>query len=290
MAAVAELALMEHGGESDDATSSTDAGEASQSRSFGRAVALVVSASLGLAAMAGFATMRHGHVAQSSGHRAQLWETVFPFQSVADDTNHEFMDTVAGLPGIPYSQAELENLRHPPKEEHKPDATTPQFTTLPPIPTTDPDVERAVTNSNDCFYGEEYFAGVCYKNCSVLTAGRYPIRSSPNTCCSAEPCIFPSHLSFSGPFICTGYAVDSKGGCPRKPGHCGKDEEMYEGMCYKPCTVLTAAAYPHRVGPMTCCKFEPPCFSFANLKSEGFAPCTGYDVGGEGHDCAHEPH
>ncbi|OLP84811.1 hypothetical protein AK812_SmicGene34284 [Symbiodinium microadriaticum] len=186
--------------------------------------------------------------------------------------------------------AALQELRHPTSQD-----SSKETTVSPPVPVI---AERAQLNSNDCFNEEEFFAGACYKNCSALTNGQYPIRSSPNTCCSAEPCIFPSHISFMGPFVCTGYAVDSRGSCPRRPGKCNSDEEMYQGVCFKPCAVLTQQEFPHRTGPMTCCKYEPPCFSFANLRSEvvkqrmqlgvyrnagrGIGPCSGYDVGGEG--------
>ncbi|CAJ1355529.1 unnamed protein product, partial [Effrenium voratum] len=152
-----------------------------------------------------------------------------------------------------------------------------------------PTQQRVELDNNDCFKGEEYFAGACYKNCSVLTAGQFPIRSSPNTCCSKEPCIFPSHISFEGPFVCTGYAVDNEGQCPRQPGKCNSDEEIFEGMCYAPCATLTENQYAYRVGPLSCCKYESPCFNLFNIKSEGIGPCSGYNVGGTGHDCAHKP-
>lgn len=278
MAAVAHPLVEQESGQLSDSESD---GEGPQLRALRRAVAVVLSFSLCVAGIAGLVAFRpRASGAANLRHRTQLWETA-DFSPVSDDTNTEFMDTVGGLPGIPYSEAALQELRHPTSQD-----SSKETTVSPPVPVI---AERAQLNSNDCFEEEEFFAGACYKNCSALTNGQYPIRSSPNTCCSAEPCIFPSHISFMGPFVCTGYAVDSRGSCPRRPGKCNSDEEMYQGVCFKPCAVLTQQEFPHRTGPMTCCKYEPPCFSFANLRSEGIGPCSGYDVGGEGHDCSHEP-
>jgi len=276
----ADLALVEYGERSDD-SSNDESGEAP--RTMRRVAMAAISVSVGMAVLALAGVAFHKSDVSSSvgtGQESRLWS----MQPSDDDTGREFMDSVAGLPGIPYSSEQLQSLRHPPKAsslQQNGSATTP-----PPVPTIP---ERATVNSNDCFKGEEYFAGACYKNCSALTAGQYPIRSAPNTCCSAEPCIFPSHLSFQGMFVCMGYAVDNKGGCPRKPGHCNSDEEIFEGMCYSPCASLTENSHPFRAGPSTCCKYEPPCFNFANLKSEGIGECSGYNIGGSGHDCAHEP-
>eukprot|EP00434_Breviolum_minutum_P025607 symbB.v1.2.022625.t1/scaffold2014.1/size92328/4 len=211
----------------------------------------------------------------------ELYVSPYDVAASADDTNLEFMDVVAGLPGIPFTPQQLERKRL----EWKSPATTPKPGE---IPTPPPMQKRATLDSNDCFKGEEFFAGACYANCSNLTRGQFPIRSSPNTCCKEEPCIFPSLLSFSGYFVCMGYAVDSTGACPRQPGKCHSDEEMFEGKCYRPCASMTENLYPYRVGPMSCCKYQPPCFNIFNIKSEGIGPCSGYDVGGSGQNCSHD--
>eukprot|EP00913_Durusdinium_trenchii_P008511 g7992.t1 len=172
-------------------------------RSWRRAITVLT---LGCAAalLLGTIGLRHRHVGFLQGLRRNVdlapafisLQSVFAVDASSDDSSMEFMDAVAGLSGIPYTPAQLQTKR-----------------------------DEATLNSNDCLRGEEYFAGACYANCSNLTAGQFPIRSSPNTCCKREPCIFPSLLSFSGYFVCMGYGVDSRGACPRQPGKCNSDEE-----------------------------------------------------------------
>lgn len=236
--------------------------------------------SLGLAALLGIQRLQPSAAEPESVE--ELFVSPYNVEASTDDTNLEFMDVVGGLPGVPYTPEQLEQK----KIDWKSPPTTPKPGETPTPP---PTQSRAEVDSNDCYKGEEFFAGACYENCSMLTAGQFPIRSSPNTCCKEEPCIFPSLLSFSGYFVCMGYAVDSKGGCPRQPGKCNSDEEIFQGKCYKPCASLTQNTFPYRVGPMSCCKFESPCFNVFNIKSEGIGPCSGYDVGGSGHNCSHDP-
>ncbi|CAK9080480.1 unnamed protein product [Durusdinium trenchii] len=258
-------------------------------RSWRRAITVLT---LGCAAalLLGTIGLRHRHVGFLQGLRRNVdlapafisLQSVFAVDASSDDSSMEFMDAVAGLSGIPYTPAQLQTKR----DEWR----NPTVTELPSVNVTPPPTQqRATLNSNDCLRGEEYFAGACYANCSNLTAGQFPIRSSPNTCCKREPCIFPSLLSFSGYFVCMGYGVDSRGACPRQPGKCNSDEELFEGQCYRQCGTLTQNEYPYRTGPLSCCKFEPPCFNLFNIKSEGIGPCSGYNVGGISHDCAHDP-
>jgi len=209
---------------------------------------------------------------------------------VATPTEQQFADLVDGLPGMP--------LLTP--ATSAPQSTTAYAVTVAPsaiaegtgesyyITTTPP--PNPTVDSNDCHDGEQYFAGNCYQNCSILTNGAFPIRSSPNTCCKKEPCIYPSDIDFSGPFICQGYAVDKYGNCPRAAGTCDSNEELYEGTCFKQCATLTQDEFPYRTGPSSCCKVEPPCWNMLNIKTLG-GQCSGYNVGGgaPGHECGHDP-
>jgi len=69
-----------------------------------------------------------------------------------------------------------------------------------------------------CDPNEEGLLGLCYKKCSILTKGEYPIREASNTCCSQHPCTNFFHLKTSG-LGCNGFGVG--GGaegheCPHK--------------------------------------------------------------------------
>eukprot|EP00930_Biecheleria_cincta_P038632 TRINITY_DN2653_c0_g1_i1.p1 TRINITY_DN2653_c0_g1~~TRINITY_DN2653_c0_g1_i1.p1 ORF type:complete len:287 (-),score=36.55 TRINITY_DN2653_c0_g1_i1:45-836(-) len=229
------------------------------------AVAIAGAALLGLAAVLGFrgggSKLRAGGSQQAAGGAVQLY-------SPQESGNTEFKHSIDGLPGFP--------LLFP---------TTPKPGT--------PHKERAVVNSLDCQPSEEFFAGACYQNCSVLTQGRFPIRSSPNHCCRKEPCLFPSDLDFEGPFVCQGYAVDYKGDCPRSPGKCAPDEEMFGGMCFKTCNSLTNGGYPYRISSTGCCRKDPPCWNFwSDVKVDmGIGDCSGFSVGGSSssHGCPTKP-
>lgn len=43
-----------------------------------------------------------------------------------------------------------------------------------------------------CDSAEDYFSGLCYAKCGILTAGEYSIRSGACSCCSSWPCRDPS--------------------------------------------------------------------------------------------------
>merc|ERR1719413_316949 len=59
-------------------------------------------------------------------------------------------------------------------------------------------------DGNPCPEGEEVHAGLCYKTCSSIADGDYPIRSSAFTCCKEEPCSF-FNSKYSNPlYFCSG--------------------------------------------------------------------------------------
>jgi hypothetical protein len=139
-------------------------------------------------------------------------------------------------------------------------------------------------DGNVCEHNEERYGGLCYRTCNLLTHGSNPIRTSPWTCCSEHPCGLSNQLGNIGhQVLCNGYDVAGDGGCPHRPGACLKDEELLLGVCYKQCGILTHGEYPHRVGPLTCCKDSGlSCLDFRKDKTR-----AAFAVGGGGGD--HDP-
>lgn len=159
----------------------------------------------------------------------------------------------------------------------------------PPAPTSIHDV---ATPGMKCRKNEELFLGVCYKNCTLLTGGMYPIRFAPNGCCKDYPCMTPSEVDMQGFAPGTGYIVSAEGDghYPHSPGECGGNEESHLGLCYKKCSLLTNNEYTHRVAANTCCK-QSPCWNPFNLDTQG-QYCEGYGVGGgmsNDDKCPHKP-
>ena len=144
---------------------------------------------------------------------------------------------------------------------------------------------ESLSDGNKCADDEEEFpasAGSCYKKCSDLTAGYFPIRTSPFSCCESEPCGFGNskiHLNF-----CSGFDVagDHEGlGCPNFEGACLTDEEMFGGICYKKCSLFPGTqAYDHRVAPNLCCSTR----GFRCLLPKYLKFSAGFAVGGGAHD------
>mmetsp|Transcript_100949 Transcript_100949/g.254367 ORF Transcript_100949/g.254367 Transcript_100949/m.254367 type:complete len:518 (+) Transcript_100949:64-1617(+) len=125
-------------------------------------------------------------------------------------------------------------------------------------------------DGNVCDTREELFGGLCYKTCALLTEGQATIRTSSWTCCKGHPCTpFNEMGSMGSAPLCKGYDVSGDGSCPHKPGACLVDEELYLGVCYKKCGLLTEGAFPNRVGPATCCKTKGlGCLNFQNDKTD----------------------
>lgn len=114
-------------------------------------------------------------------------------------------------------------------------------------------------DGNVCADDEEEFpthSRTCYKQCALLTGGAYIIRTSPFSCCARRPCsLFNSktHLGMCSGFDIAGDAEGSR--CPNGVGACLNDEELFNGLCYKKCSLFVDSGkkYFHRVGPETCC-------------------------------------
>uniref|UniRef100_A0A7S2NFE8 Uncharacterized protein n=1 Tax=Alexandrium andersonii TaxID=327968 RepID=A0A7S2NFE8_9DINO len=165
-------------------------------------------------------------------------------------------------------------------------STTPALSTPPPLapvvaaasvplpPTAPPPpAGQDLHDGNLCTRDEELFGGLCYRKCSLLTGGKDAIRTSPWTCCESHPCTVNQKLSIHAKVACTGFAVSGDGSCPHRPGACLEDEELFLGVCYKKCALLTEKEYPYRVAPATCCEDNGlNCLDFRNsYTSEEFA-------------------
>lgn len=130
--------------------------------------------------------------------------------------------------------------------------------------------------ANACFETEELFEHLCYRRCSLLTNGTFPLRTTAWSCCNAEDikdCFVNNQDRDLG--LCSGYDVGGDGqSCPHAPGKCLDDEELFLGQCYAKCSVLTHGAKPFRTSPISCCetKFALSCFSPSQVSvSPGFA-------------------
>jgi len=161
-------------------------------------------------------------------------------------------------------------------------------------------------DGNVCDTEEELWGGLCYRRCALLTGGQRPIRKGPWTCCNHQPCnnikqvaektlVDPvaaakmclGHCdgSFGSSVICNGYDISGDGSCPHKPGACLTDEELYLGICYKKCTLLTNGTHPYRSAPATCCseKSELRC-----MKAGASITDAAFNTGGGAGDSAHD--
>mmetsp|Transcript_50281 Transcript_50281/g.106859 ORF Transcript_50281/g.106859 Transcript_50281/m.106859 type:complete len:298 (+) Transcript_50281:80-973(+) len=118
-------------------------------------------------------------------------------------------------------------------------------------------------DSNVCSDDEEETGGLCYAKCASLTNGVYPYRKSGWECCKKETCnaLFGMFTCCkTSPGMCSGFSVaggrEGTKACPHGPGACLSNEELYGGLCYMKCSVLTGDIYPHRVGASACCKTQ----------------------------------
>jgi len=125
-------------------------------------------------------------------------------------------------------------------------------------------------DGNPCYDDEEQHAGLCYKQCSLLTLGTHPYRTSAFACCSRPPCQWDQTAYKMS--ICGGFDVSGDMGngiCPHSPGACLANEELLNGLCYKRCSILTVGEYMFRTGPSSCCKFRSEITCTAGAKGPG---------------------
>mmetsp|Transcript_33669 Transcript_33669/g.85707 ORF Transcript_33669/g.85707 Transcript_33669/m.85707 type:complete len:471 (+) Transcript_33669:64-1476(+) len=136
-----------------------------------------------------------------------------------------------------------------------------------------------------CEKDEELYAGLCYKRCTIMTNGQYPIRTSTWTCCSNQPCGFSNQKGSVGTaLVCDGFGIGGSGAvspygnvsCPSKPKACNSTQDEIFGVCYASCSSLTNGTFPHRLTSMTCCTGDSirGCLSFETTETS-----TAFDVG-----------
>lgn len=137
-------------------------------------------------------------------------------------------------------------------------------------------------NKNDgnvCGDDEEDFENACYKKCSLLTGGKAPHRTSPWSCCPSQGCSLSEEMVHVS--MCSGYDVagdaEGKNKCPHTEGVCLRDEELFLGMCYKQCSLLTNGKYVHRKTALTCCDSKKLLYCINPLHTD---TSKDYSVGG----------
>lgn len=157
------------------------------------------------------------------------------------------------------------------------------------------------TLASGCCAGEEEYLGYCYETCDSLTNGTYPFRSASHTCCNYGDtsdgltaifnpvlCINPQNtltdfskfgLSIDGEaFVPVCGVEDSDCGCPiTNSDGCCPDEELFLGLCYKQCALLTDGTHPTRCWPWSCAVEGGSCFNPDDMLTDGFI-ASGYSV------------
>jgi len=90
-------------------------------------------------------------------------------------------------------------------------------------------------------------------------------------------------LGFDGNPSASGSGSSSSTGSVADGEQCCSFEELYAGMCYKKCSLLTNGTHPNRVSPTSCCKSSSVyCMLPSNVRMSGFLPGTGFNVNDEG--------
>eukprot|EP00931_Biecheleriopsis_adriatica_P093926 TRINITY_DN67643_c0_g1_i1.p1 TRINITY_DN67643_c0_g1~~TRINITY_DN67643_c0_g1_i1.p1 ORF type:complete len:469 (-),score=49.80 TRINITY_DN67643_c0_g1_i1:99-1505(-) len=178
-----------------------------------------------------------------------------------------------------------------------------------------------------CLTDEELFLGKCYKKCALLTKGEFPSRVAPASCCksSGMGCLDIRQDKTSSSFAVGGGQGDQDiatpgevhdplpqmtenggtavlntqaptvasgtGGYWGSEARCEYDEELYAGLCYTKCSLLTQGGYPIRTSSWTCCANHPCGLKNQKGSLGSTVACDGFDVsGGIGSSsCPHKP-
>lgn len=134
---------------------------------------------------------------------------------------------------------------------------------------------------------EESFNGLCYKKCSVLTGGKFPVRVNPTECCGGGTleCLsgkgnVSGNAEFGAGVHAPGEEKSEMTARSRMSMLCLPNEEEYLGNCYQKCSQLSEGKANKRVSPEGCCTctpgpFEPLCCMWPfNVKTQ-----PSYNVG-----------
>ncbi|CAE8593542.1 unnamed protein product [Polarella glacialis] len=147
-----------------------------------------------------------------------------------------------------------------------------------------------------CLNNEETFMKMCYKSCSLLTFGKMPYRKGADTCCSKTgfssfvTCLWPTNYDVNLQYaVGGGQNFNSQPHLPGMAIKCLDDEELFAGLCYKKCSILTGGVAPYRMSVMSCCMLEAATACGANMTATVATP--GFDIGGDMADGApHNPY
>jgi len=126
-----------------------------------------------------------------------------------------------------------------------------------------------------CREGEEIFFGKCYTSCAAVTKGTHPHRNNDCTCCMDEPCVTSSERTLDD---CAIFNIGLDGDRPMQPllPDCPyANEEIFEGLCFKKCTMMTKGLFPVRSAMNTCSNGK-----YGGNWTMGFGPCSGFGIGG----------
>jgi len=126
-----------------------------------------------------------------------------------------------------------------------------------------------------CREGEEIFFGKCYKSCEAETNGTYPHRNDECTCCMDEPCVSSPERTQDD---CTRFNRNIDGDRAKQPllPDCPyANEEIFEGLCFKKCSIMTKGLFPFRSAMNTCSNGK-----YGGNWTMGFGPCSGFGIGG----------
>jgi len=126
-----------------------------------------------------------------------------------------------------------------------------------------------------CREGEEIFFGKCYASCANLTNGDFPYRNDDCTCCKSLPCVQDPALMLDD---CGKFNKNSVGLTPMEPllPDCPyANEELFEGLCYKKCALMTNGMFPYRSAMNTCGNGK-----YGGNWTMGLGPCSGFGIGG----------
>jgi len=145
---------------------------------------------------------------------------------------------------------------------------------------------------------EESFNGLCYKKCSVLTDGKYPVRVNPTACCGGgtlECLSGKGNVSLNVEF---GAGVHGPGEEKSELTQrskmsmlCLPNEEEYLGNCYQKCGQLTGGKANLRVSPEGCCTCTPGLFETLCCMWPGNAQTqAAYNVGMDYYGKSAAPH
>lgn len=127
-----------------------------------------------------------------------------------------------------------------------------------------------------CAMGEEILFSKCYKTCANLTKGNLPFRSADCTC--AKSIEVMKNSSVPAITDCKRFNVGENGldsHRPYLPDCPYENEELFEGLCFYKCDLLTMGKYPLRTGPNTCSGS-----TYMSNWTMGLGFCNGFGIGG----------